>query len=84
MHATQNPDGSYSHRGDRYRLVERQRDAATLDVVRDGDGAVAGSLRVTGTAEEPAAVVLPGATLPEPVQAIAKLLGAPRGALPLQ
>jgi len=84
MHATQNPDGSYLYRGARYRLVERQGETAALDVVEEEGGRVVGSLRVEGTAEEPEAVVLPGAALPEPVKAIAKLLGTPRGALPLQ
>jgi hypothetical protein len=83
MHATQRPNGSYEFGTALYRLVERGDEL--FDIVREEDGSVAGCLRMNAhQGGGPEVEALPGSSSPEVVEAICKILGAPRGALPLQ
>jgi hypothetical protein len=83
VHATRNPDGSFEFEAIQYRLEQRSDDS--FDVVRDNDREVVGRLQVkSGTSGGPVVSVLPGAALPEVVDAISLLMAEPLGVLPLQ
>jgi hypothetical protein len=83
MHATRQPDGSFEYEAIHYRL--EQRDDDSFEVVRDDDRKVVGRLQVRSrTSGGPVVSVLPGAALPEVVDAISLLMEEPLGVLPLQ
>jgi hypothetical protein len=85
MHATRNPDGSFSLEGQRYRLKEKPDAEGTYDVCEETTGTLVGSFRMhTARDGEPQLEVLPPSEAAETVRAIAALLEMPRGALPLQ
>jgi hypothetical protein len=85
MHATRNPDGTFTHAGRRYRLSDRADDSDTVDVIREEDHTPVGSFRIlAASGSEPNIEILPGSKLPGAVHAIAALLESTRGALPLQ
>jgi hypothetical protein len=83
MRAKRNPDGSFDYEEIRYRL--EQRSGRSLDVVREIDRVVIGRLEIkSATSGGPVVSALPGATLPEVVDAICVLLAEPLGVLRLQ
>jgi len=82
-HARRNPDGSFEYHGVRYRLNLAPDDA--FDVIGESDHRIVGRLRVNpGTSGGPTVAALPGAAVPEVVDAISLLVAEPLGMLPLQ
>jgi hypothetical protein len=83
VHAKRNPDGSFEYEAIQYRLEQASDDS--FEVVRENDHEVVGRLQVkSGTRGGPVVSVLPGAALPEVVDAISLLVAEPLGVLPLQ
>lgn len=78
------PSGHVEVDGASYRVVD-DADRQSCAVIRDHDGAEMGRFRLAKVTSIPQAdAVLAGARDPELVLAIARLLAAPRGVLPLQ
>ena len=76
--------GEIEANGVLYRIVE-PKDSDHYSVVRESDGAEVGSFALGELGHEPKAdAVDSGALEPELVLAIARLMAAPRGALPIQ
>jgi hypothetical protein len=73
----QNPDGSITVSGERYRVDDRS--PGQFDVVRERDGLHMGAFHL----QPDVRVEAPSEHL-EIVQAVARLLATPRGLLPLQ
>jgi hypothetical protein len=78
------PSGHIDLAGVAYRVVDDV-ETKSCKVVREHDGQEMGRFRAEPPGSVPGAdVVMPGAHDPELVLAVARLLSAPRGALPLQ
>jgi hypothetical protein len=82
-HLKMRPDGHIAASGAEYRLEERDQ-PGWIEVIRESDGLVMGRFAPSTVGKREKPDVAPDSVDPSLVRAIAKLLAAPRGALPIQ